>query len=693
MSRVHSIPFLRIVPPFLLGIILYKVLHSISPLLFVGLFIGSLLGALFFYSLTATQRIRLFWVRGILLQAVLLSLGYLTIWSHQIENKRSWYKNYLSSDSKIRAKILTPLTETKKTFKATVGIKKIYNGKGSQSTCGKAILYFHKTTESLNLTVGDEIVAINKLSPISNNKNPGAFNYSRLCKNKGIYEQAFLNKSEWIKLDIKKPNWKHFFLHWSEQLNKTLKNYITLPNTAGIAQALLTGYRNDIDQDIYHSYTKTGLVHLLAISGLHMGIFFLGVQYFLAWIPFFKKNKGLLVLIALISMWIFALITTFPPSVQRASVMFSFLALGQLVPRKTSHLNFLLASAFLLLLLQPNLLWEVGFQLSYAAVMGIFLLYKPLTNWFKPNNQWIKKIWQISCVSISAQLFTFPITLYYFHQTPTLFLVTNLIAIPVVTLIIYGEFLLILFSMLPFIAKFIGLLVSCLIYGLNDIIDYTSRLPFVSLDNLYISQSQCFLLIAAMLSITGWFIIKKKIYGSAALLLFFSFMVISINRKSKHLKQEGLVIYNAKYPYIEYMAGTNSYTQDQMASSLFEQFEKYSLKPCHLLFGIKKSNYYRPPLWKTHEAFDFIAFSNKKILRIKKSANLKIKEPISVDYLVWSDLHRYETRRLLKFIHPREIIIDGNIPLWKIEDFKSQLQEVDLPTHYVATEGAKIIQL
>lgn len=693
MRQVQSIPFLRIIVPFLIGILIYKIEDSLSPFTFLAILGITFLGIFIFNKVAIEERLSISWVKGILLNALLIAVGFFIAFFHNIENNNSWYKNHTTPDCALEARILTPLKETPKTYKTTAEIIRVYNDTCKNLTLGKAILYFKKGDSLPTLRVRDQIVFVNKLNPIISKGNPGEFDYAAFSKNRGIYEQAFLTKNEWKNLNLHKSNFQHPF----DAIHESIKGVISdnIPDSAakGIALALITGYRDDIDKQVYTQYTKTGLVHLLAISGLHMGIFYYGTLGMLGLFPFFKKRKKTLIIISLLVMWLFALVTTFPPSVQRASVMFTFLGIGQLINRKIPSVNFLFASAFFLLLFQPHLLFEVGFQLSYAAVLSILLFFKSIRNWYFPKNRITKFFWEIMCLSLSAQIFTFPIAIYYFHQLPLLFLITNLVAIPLVTLIIYGEVLMIIVALFsPWLVATIGKLVTAIIKFLNGFIEQTASLSFVSIQNININPTQCILLIALMLCLAGWFLAKRKIFAPLALVFLITFVSISIFQKSKQLQQNKLVVYNTNTPYLELLTGNNFYTNDTITQGQISSFIQYTRQPSHLHFGITKP-FLEEPVWVSNGQYDYLNVNKTSVLRIRKEYKLKIDAPVEVDYLILSDKWIKDAPSILTNISAKEIIIDGNIPLWKIDDIKSQFSEVDLPLHFVATDGAKIISL
>ncbi len=691
MHHVQSIPFLRILLPFIVGIITYRFQDALHPIFFLVLLLLSVILLIGFQYVSLAKKLKFSWFNGMMIQILLFNLGYLCVFVHRVENNSNWYRYHVTENTKLKGKLLTPLKETERTFKATVELTKAIDDKKSMAVDGEVILYFTKDAEKPILTTGDEIILINKLKPIINNGNPGGFDYAAFCQNKGIFDQCFLSTNEWKKVNQAQHNWLHPFRIWHEKIKLILRTYIPNRTSQGIAQALITGYRDDIEREIYTDYTKTGLIHLLAISGLHMGIFYMGTQFFLGLITFFRKRKRILIITALLTMWCFALVTTFPPSVQRASIMFTFLGIGQLIFRKIPTLNFLFASAFTLLIFQPHLLWDVGFQLSYTAVLGIILFYKPMNDRIYFKKFLLRKIWQLMCVSLSAQIFTFPIALYYFHQFPLLFLFTNVIAIPLVTIIIYGEVLLIVFSFFPPIAKMIGLLISFIISTLNSFIHFTAGLSFVRLHGIYINLFQCLLLLLFMLTLTAFFIGRRKQFLPISLALLLVVIGISIYHKKETLQQHQLVFYNANQPYLEHIQGNTSFLYDSIPSDKIEKFHQYVREPSHLIMGIQ-NGITDTPVFR-NRFYDFITVAGRTILRVKKAYKLKTKQVVDIDYLVISDPWIKDILPLINNVRAKEIIIDGNIGLWKIEELKSQLSEVDLPTHYIATDGAKIIPL
>ena len=274
-----------------------------------------------------------------------------------------------------------------------------------------------------------EYIIHKNLQPIKNSGNPGAFNYQRYAAFQGIYHNVFLKDKDWQVVPGNTKNWFYDFVYSARAyVLSVLRNTIhTGKDELGIAQALLIGYTNDLDKDLVQAYSNTGVVHIIAISGMHLGLIYVLLLWIFTKMPLINKSKLVQLILILTCLWLFAFLTGASPSVLRAAVMFSCIAIGKNLKKDVSIFTSLAASALILLCFNPYYLWAVGFQLSYLAVIGIVVFQKPIYNCLYIKNKWIDKVWQLMAVSTAAQLLTFPLCIYYFHQFPNLFLLQILL--------------------------------------------------------------------------------------------------------------------------------------------------------------------------------------------------------------------------------------------------------------------------
>ena len=306
------------------------------------------------------------------------------------------------------------------------------------STEGKILCFFPSKTitdDVKTLVPTDRLVFVGKYTPISPPKNPYQFNYKRYMERKGVY-----GRTEVVAFSVVKNNTTGFMrsiARTRSHLAIVIGKYFNQESSA-LLKTLLLGKRTDLDNEVYQHYVDAGAVHILAISGLHVGIITAILLLLLQKMPNLGFYRSLRYFILLAGLWAFAFIAGASPSVLRATVMFSFVGLSTLIRRKQGRFDALMLSMLFLLLINPYYLYDVGFQLSYAAVFSIMKFYPVMRKWWLPENKYIRWIWSLFLVGLSAQIVVLPISLYYFHQFPILFFVANLIVVPLLQPILIG---------------------------------------------------------------------------------------------------------------------------------------------------------------------------------------------------------------------------------------------------------------
>ena len=316
-------------------------------------------------------------------------------------------------------------------------INSIGNLKQRNNQIEKVRLYFEKDSNNLFPNVGDSVIFYGKLDKIRNAGNPGEFDYARYMEYQGIWYTGFINKANFrLGSNSGKLKLKRFSTHIQQQLIKNFTKYNIQNDELAVLSALAAGNRNYLEEELRESYAAAGAIHVLAVSGLHVGIL-----YLILTLIFGRRNQRkyfrlFRVIVILCIIWLYALITGLSSSVLRAAFMFTLFLIGKNLNRQIDNYNMLFASALLILIIYPFELFKVGFQFSYLAVLGILYFQPKLQNILLFRNGIIDRIWQLFTVSIAAQLTTFPLSIYYFHQFPVYFWLTNMLVIPIVWLII-----------------------------------------------------------------------------------------------------------------------------------------------------------------------------------------------------------------------------------------------------------------
>ena len=327
-----------------------------------------------------------------------------------------------------------------------------------------------------SLSQNDFILAMTKFQPIINKNNPGEFNAINFWKTKGITHVCYLKDIDIFEVKRFQDNWIDSQLaQLRNKLSQVLKNELNGSNLA-IAQALILGDKSLLDQETRNSFGATGAMHVLAVSGLHIGII---TQLLLYLFQFSSKviTRRNAVLITVLLLWIYALLTGFSPSVVRAVFMFSVLILSQETGGNYAPINVLFFTAFILILFNPYVIYDIGFQLSYLAMLGIYTLYKPIAAWYITKNKILNYLWQGSAIGFAAQAMTVPLTLFYFHQFPNYFALTNLGIMGISTVAMGFGMGIFILHYIPFIGKVASFILATSLWLMLRFLQWVEHLP------------------------------------------------------------------------------------------------------------------------------------------------------------------------------------------------------------------------
>jgi len=680
-----QMPFIRLIIPLIAGILLEWNL-SFNPFALAGFAISAIIVLFIFSRLSLALKFSHSWIAGFAINLLFIAGGALIVYNKDIRNHQNWAGNYNTDKIAVLATLQEPLVEKAKSYKAEASIEAV-NIKGEWKTVkGKALIYFSKDSSVPNLKYGSEVLFYKPLQLIKNTGNPGSFDYKQYNALQDIYHQVFLKKSEYV---ITKATNENVFRNWlynarSYVISK-LQQYIKEDRESGVAEALLIGYRDDLDKDLVQSYSNTGVVHIIAISGLHLGMIYMALVWLLQ--PF-RKTKWInwvKPVIILSVLWIFTLLAGGVPSILRSAVMFSFIILGQTIDRKSSIYNTLAASAFVMLCINPFYLWDVGFQLSYAAVISIVLFSKPVYNWFYSKNKLIDFFWKLTSVTIAAQILTVPIIFYFFHQFPNLFLITNCIIVPLSSVILFAELILLLISFIPVAATFVGFITSSMLAFMNDFIERINNVPFAVYDGIQNNLADTILLYIFIAGICYFLLNKTKQALFVALTAMFVFTAMDAYENIRAKQQQKIVVYNvSQHNAIDFISGKQFAFVGDTALLNDGYLKNYHLKPARTLFRIKPAN----NLTGFYISFPFIQFSGKKILLIDKPFRFASPRKIPLDLIVISKNPHVRIAELQTVFDCKQFVFDGSNSSWKINQWKTDCDSLHLPNYSTPDKGA-----
>ena len=698
LNRVFSeVPFLRLILPFSLGILLGFATQLERDFLIV-VFIFLLIAIGVDLILKISSKFSREWIYGIILQLILFVSGLIVV---DLRRSASDFRDHLNGNDLIIADLIEFPEEKPNTYKAIARVRAVKNQGSWKQTGGRCLIYFRKDDNSVKLIPGDRVVFISGFSDIPFNGNPYEFNYKKYMHRHRVFKQIFLETESWEKIGENKGSPLLLAgVKMQNHLFQKYREYGMKDDVLEVAGALTLGLREKLGDEIKQSYRVSGAVHILAISGLHVGILYVVLFYSLAFLKRRRWGKIVLVLVIMTALWFFALLTGLSPSVLRATTMFSFVLIGQTLSRYSSVYNSLAISAFILLFINPSLIYNVGFQLSYCAVLGIVILQPRLHNLMRSRFWLVDKISGLVAVSIAAQLATFPLSLYYFHQFPVYFWLTNIIVIPLTTLILYFGFLFFLFSVQPLVAGFIGKVQALLISGMNVSVETIRELPLSIIDGINISEAESIILYCIVIFTSLLFIRKKGAFFLPVLGSVFLLLSINLFQLYEVLRQKSAVLYNINgVTAMNFIDGRTSYMVYDSGEKNIENQLNYYTENHMIASGIKKAVMFSlasvsegRTVFQDNSLFiykGFISYNNLHFFIYFDSFQSAFNDgkKVNVDYLIYSNPDGMNVSDLKKGIAFNKLIISSMIPEWKARLLKDECDRNNISCYCVRNDG------
>lgn len=683
-----NIPLLRILLPLSAGILTgwYFSLHWQLALT------ASIIALPFFlYLQLSGERSRFYnsWLDGLSFNIIFLSLGIALAWLQQKPHQPNWAGHFYKEGDVVQLRLLEPLSEREKTYKALSEITIVYHQQKARKVTGKAMIYFRKDSVAPKLKYGDVILVRSNLQEIKNAGNPGGFDYKRYALFNGITHQLFVKADEYKKLPKQQTSLFYEKIYgFRSYILQNIRKYVKGEMETSIAEALLIGYRDDLDRDLVQAYSNTGVVHIIAVSGMHLGLIYGLLMFLLKGLNRNKRLKIIKAVLIITLLWLFSLLTGASASVLRAVLMFTCIAGGDLLGKKGNIYNSMAFSAVALLFFNPFLLWDVGFQLSYAAVLSIVLFMKPIYNWFAIENKLLDDLWKLNALTLSAQILTLPLCMYHFHQAPTLFLITNLVAVPLSSLVLYALILLMVVSPFDVLATATGWLITKMLWLMNQFILWVDHFTFAVVDGIQHSPIQTILLYLIIAALGVWLIQKKK----AALKFTFAFIAIffavQFYYQYSTAKQQKLIVYNlSQHTAIDFMLADEYYFVGDSVLLRDGFLRNFHLKPSR----IAHRTYKQPNI--SHPENNVWRINNKTIVHINQSYRYDSTAKITADVVIISNNPKLYLNQLSKTINCKLLVFDSSNPQWKLKYWKNDCEKLNI--HYFCTSelGAFVMNL
>lgn len=545
---------------------------------------------------------------------------------------------------------------------------------------GNLLINMRKDSTSHHLDVDTILFTSAQPSPIQGPLNPYQFDYSKYLELQNIYHQLYLSKTDIKIFSTEKTSIYGYADALRKTINTELEKAGFKPDTIGIINAMLLGQRQDIDKTIYNNYINAGTIHILAVSGLHVGIILIILNTLLKPLQFIRYGYVIRPILIVFLLWLFAIIAGLSPSVTRAVAMFSIISIAMHLKRPTNIYNTLAISAFFILLFKPNFLFQVGFQMSYLAVLGIVSI-QPIFYKLLQTKYWIfDKLWQIFTVTLAAQIGVLPISLYYFHQFPGLFFVSNLIVIPFLGLVLGFGLLVIVLALLKALPTVLVMGYSAIIESLNAFIGWVATFEELLFKDIPFNIFQvvvCYLIVVAILQF------YKTKSSKWVMVCLASIIALQGNTFTKKIKsqKEALVIFNkSRHTVIGLQKGTYLRLFHNLDST--EILDDNLLKNYKVGEGITEID-----LQQLESVYKF----KSDLLLVIDSIGVYKKISFKPQYILLRNSPKINLNRVIKHLRPKIIVADASNYTSYINRWKSTCEMRGTYFHHTKEKGAFIL--
>jgi len=683
-----QIPCLRVLVCLTSGLLIGR--YFKPDLMLTGLLISvSWLLLYIFRYFTIAKQISLASCRGLLLISFIVSISAWLIQSRDVRNSAIWVGHTLRKGDLLQVSLIEPPAKKQGYYRSRAEVEGVYRSGDFHSTQGFLWIYFPKNAHADSIGYGSRHLLDADINLLSGPAAPGLFDFREYSGNQQIFHSVRLRMGQWKCITTRSGS---RFFHWLYQSRERLLGYLSKyvgPGTAeaGIAQALVLGFKEELDSGVLQSYSDSGVIHIIAISGMHLAL----IQWVLAFllgklsVSRFPLTATVLNMLAL---WLFALLTGGSASIIRSAVMFSIMLSGKLISRDSNACNTLAASALLMLLYEPLYLWDAGFILSHLAVLGLVLLQQPIQGLYYNRYKWIRKIWELNAITLSAQVFTLPYCLYLFRQFPNYFILANLLVVPISSFILIAGLLLISFGWIGPVSVMLGKLIAFSISVMSHFVVWVSRLPkavsFFPQFGLLQTLSLYLVIIFALLFLSG--------YSGKMFRPFFLFTLLlcglSCIKDFLFLRQQKVIIYKLpRGSAIDVLDGPLvshfSYPLQCDDSGFF----KKTMIPCRRFFLIQREQN-RHSL----DSFNVIRFAGKKIISIDGGILPDPEKfPAGENLLLIRNNGVVCIDSLQELYHPSLIVFDASNKMWKIERWQTDCERLHLRNFSIPHQGSLVL--
>lgn len=688
----EAAPFFRILAPFVLGILIYlNPWHIQLPLLAVAITaLSSVIAYLLLVGSKATKGI------FIIANIALISLGASVAGYNDVRSRHNWFGHSLQEGSTYVASITSEPVEKKTSWKLQVRTLSTIKNEVISGAPGNAFVYIRKTDLPMLLRKGDTILLPGKWEPIKDAGNPFEFSYAAYCANNNLFHMQWCWPNE-VRLYAPRnsaaaPVTEQMHDWCMRQLDKRLAGH----KARGLLQAMLMGDEVNLDKDLQHAYAETGILHIIAISGGNVAVFFIVISTLLSWLKH-KRYTWIKYVVAMPIVWFYVLAAGAQPSAIRAAAMFSLLSFGIIMRRNSNSLNELFATAFVLLCAEPAWLLSIGFQLSFAAVLSIVLFYRHVYAWLpfkqpKASGKSVAaviknvliglpfKLWRVIAMSIAAEILIAPLVIYYFHSFPVMFIAANAAGYLFMSFVLMQGMVMLALSGIPAISSGVSEVIKALTDIFSSLVSTMQDVGPTSFRHISLSTIEIIILYSALADM-AYFLLRK--YKPALFASVGALCLLTASRcinEWNTLNQRRLVIYNTPHSCHAEMEEGDSYSVICTDSTDNSEID-YATSPAHTGWNA----------WQKHstETREICCVGGQSLLFLNSS--LPVSGHFPIDYLVLNGSGSMDVKKLSEVFTPKMIVVSNSLSKKEIAKVSKDCQQLGIAVHTVADSGAFVL--
>ncbi len=560
---------------------------------------------------------------------------------------------------------------------------------GWQARRGQVVLYFSKSDFDEPFRYGDRLLIHGAPAKVNPPANPGEFDYRRFLNFRNIYHQHFLRDGQVRRLGNDPPSIvMKYAVEARQWATAVIEKYVNGDREQATASALVLGVTDGLDNELLDAYSATGSMHVLAVSGLHISILYMIIVWVLHPLRKTRAGRWVLAIAGLVLLWAYAFVTGLSPSVLRAVMMFSFIALARPTGQHTNIYNTLASSAFCLLLVDPFLVMSVGFQLSYLAVLAIVFIHPRLYRLWEAPGWFTDQIWKITSVSVAAQLGTFVLGLLYFHQFPNYFLISNLLVIPVSFVVLVSGVVLLAVSMVPFLGPVVGWVLTMSVKLLNGAVFAVESFPFNVTKDIHIDIFQCWALLGIVVSAILLLEFRRFRYLWVMFFLVVVFAALQWNHFRDAVAIRKLTVYSVYgHSAIDFFDRGHAWCLSDSALRVQPDKVGYHIQPNRMFCGIEEISLNAVPFAREVPGGMAVVWSGMKIARLMTRQHV-LPAAEGFDLIVVSNNAVADFRAFAEQYQGTTIVLDSSNGYYYATKFMEVVAGAGTRVHSVLHEGA-----